>query len=125
MKTTTACESPCYSTYEPIGDKVLLALDREDVNNLVSDDGILVPVGTKEKRTPLRDTVVVAVGPDCKQVQRGDVVRWNKLNGTAFPEGDVDLYFIPEPHLIAIISRRVPAALTLEQLMGARDEGTS
>lgn len=96
---------PHFSTYEPIGDKVLLALPSDDSKGFVKDKGVLVPEDLALKATPLRDSVVIAAGPDCKQVRKGDTVRWNKLNATPFPEGEHDLYFLPEPHLICIIER--------------------
>lgn len=91
-----------YSTYRPIGDKVFLMLPREDVNDMVSVQGVLVPKGADMRNNPLRETVATAVGPDCKQVKAGDTVLWNVLNSQPFPIGEFDLHFPQETHLICI-----------------------
>lgn len=97
---------PHFSTYEPIGDKVLLALPRVDVNEMVATDGgILVPQDAALRATPLRISEVISAGPECKQVRAGDEVWWNANNGNPFPDGDHDLYFLPENHLICITKR--------------------
>lgn len=99
---------PHFSTYEPIGDKVLLALPRLDVNAMVATEGgVLVPADAELKNNPLRDTFVVATGPECKQVRAGDEVRFNVLNAIPFPEDNNDLYFLPENHLICITRKRL------------------
>lgn len=99
---------PHFSTYEPIGDKVLLALPRVDVNEMIATEGgVLVPQHADLKNNPLRDTFVVAAGPECKQVRAGDEVRFNVLNSIPFPDGDNDLYFLPEGHLICITKKRL------------------
>lgn len=91
-----------YSTYRPIGDKVFLMLPREDVNEMVKIEGVLVPKGADLRNNPMRETVVTAVGPECKQVKKGDLVLWNVNNAQPFPMGDFDLYFLPENHLICV-----------------------
>ena len=98
---------PNYASYKPIGDKVLLLMPREDVNEMVATEGgILVPRDAALRNTPIRETVVTARGPDCKQVQVGDTVMWNVNNANPFPDGDCDLYFLPESHLICITKWR-------------------
>lgn len=91
-----------YENYSPIGDKVLLVLLRAEPEQLVNEGGILVDQNTHLRNNPMRETVVTAVGPDCKQVKKGDTVLWNKLNGAPHPFGENDLYFLPESHLVCI-----------------------
>lgn len=91
-----------YSNYRPIGDKVFLKLPREDVNEMVMVGGVLVSKNVAGRNNPLRETVVTAVGPDCKQVKAGDICLWNTNNAQPFPMGDFDLYFMPENHLICV-----------------------
>lgn len=91
-----------YQNYKPIGDKVLLVLDRVEPEKLEDVGGILVDQNAALKKNPIRETVVTEVGPDCKQVQKGATVLWNRLNAAPFPFGDVDLYFLPENHLICV-----------------------
>lgn len=102
-----------YENYEPIGDKVLLVLNRVDPEKLEDVGGILVDQNSALKNSPIRETVVVAKGPDCKQVKQGDTVMWNRLNATPFPFGDNDLYFLPENHLICITGR-APSSATFD-----------
>jgi co-chaperonin GroES (HSP10) len=124
IHTPTECEQ-----YEPIGDKVLLALPQEDVNALVKEKGILVPQDFSLKQTPLRETVVTAVGPDCVQVWPGDTVLWNKNNGgQPFPWGDKDLYFLDERNLICVLKKAADRPKERRRpckCAGAPDEGTS
>lgn len=98
--------TPNYASYQPIGDKVLLMLPREDVNEMVATEGgVLIPRDAALRATPMRDSLVIAAGPECKQVCVGDTVRWNMMNANPFPDGDNDLYFLPEPHLICITKK--------------------
>lgn len=102
MKITSASE---YENYTPIGDKVLLVLPRVDPEKLEDVGGILVDQMAALKKNPIREVVVVAAGPECKQVKAGDSVLFNKLNGQPFPFGDSDLYFLPENHLICVTKK--------------------
>jgi co-chaperonin GroES (HSP10) len=94
-----------YESYLPIGDKVLLVLPRADPEKLVDLGGILVDENTDLRKNPIRETVVTAIGPECKQVAKGDTVLWNKLNGAPHPFGQTNLYFLPENHLICITKK--------------------
>jgi len=94
-----------YKNYEPIGDKVLLVMPRVEPEVLENVGGVLVDQMAALRKNPIRETEVLAAGPECKQVERGDIVMWNKLNGAPFPFGDNDLYFLPENHLICITKR--------------------
>jgi hypothetical protein len=92
-----------YQDYKPIGDKVLLVLPRVNPEKLVDvGGGIVADQNFALKNTPIRETVVTAVGPDCKQVEKGATVLWNVNNASPFPFGENDLYFLPENHLICI-----------------------
>lgn len=94
-----------YQNYEPIGDKVLLVINRVEPEKMEDLGGILVDQNAALKKNPIRETEVFAAGPECKQVHPGDVVMWNKLNGAPFPFGDKDLYFLPESHIICITKK--------------------
>lgn len=107
--------TPDYSKYEPIGDRVLLILPQTDVNEMVNQNGILVPKDAALRSTPMRRSVVIAAGPDCKQVRVGDEVFWNVNNSSPFPEGTEDLYFLPEQHLICITAR-APRRCTADEI---------
>lgn len=91
--------------YEPIGDRVLLSCPREDVNGHILRDGILVPEGESRKINPIIEMMVEAAGPDCKQVEVGDICLYNIHNSPAQPRGDVELRWVQEPHIIAIVRR--------------------
>ena len=102
MKITNVTD---YEKYIPLGDKVLLVLPRVEPEQLVKLDGILVDQAAALKKNPVRETRVVAIGAECKQVRPGDLVLFNKLNANPYPFGDNDLYFLPENHLICITER--------------------
>lgn len=108
MKITNANE---YENYKPIGDKVLLALLREDPEKLENVGGILVDQAAALRKNPMRETIVTEVGPECKQVAKGDTVLWNKLNANPFPFGDHDLYFLPESHLVCVTKKAEVSAV--------------
>lgn len=119
-----------YREFDPIGDKVLLVLDRVDPEKMENVGGILVEAGLAARKNPMRESEVVAVGPECKQVLAGDTVLWNKLNASPFPHGDKDLYFLPESHLVCVTKRAVRTGCRCPlpadpALVGAPDEGTS
>lgn len=121
-----------YTKFIPLGDKVLLVLDRVDPEKMEDVGGILAPADFAARKNPMRETEVVSVGPECKQVQPGDTVLWNKLNASPFPHGDKDLYFLPESHLVCITKRgpkiKTPFGVFHKAdpaLVGAPDEGTS
>lgn len=95
-----------YENYEPIGDRILTTLPAEDVNQLENVKGVLVPRDHALKNNPLRESVVVAAGPDCKQAYKGCTVMWNKsVGGTGLPFGDVELFFIEEKYLTCITKK--------------------
>lgn len=122
---------PDHTKFTPIGDKVLLSLVRVEPEKLTDVGGILVDQNTALRKSPLRETEVIAVGPECKQVQAGDTVLWNRLNAQPFPHGELDLYFLPENHLICVTKRAEPTTSRCvcrpadPALTGAPDEGTS
>lgn len=130
MNITLLSESD-YREFGPIGDKVLLVLDRVDPEKMENVGGILVEAGLAARKNPMRETEVIAVGPECKQVRRGDTVLWNRLNASPFPHGDKDLYFLPESHLVCVTKRdtRIGNCCCPRSadpaLTGAPDEGTS
>jgi len=115
-----------YQHYQPIGDKVLLVLQRVEPEKLENLDGILVDQQAAMRKNPMRETVVTAAGPECKQVRAGDTVLWNRLNGQPFPFGESDLYFLPENHLVCV-TKKVPRAPTAFPCLcpEAPDEGRS
>jgi co-chaperonin GroES (HSP10) len=94
-----------YEKYLPIGDKVLLVLPAVNPEKLQDVGGILIDQNAALKKSPIRETVVIAAGPDCKQVAKGDTVMWNRLNANPFPFGDNELYFLPENHLICVTDK--------------------
>lgn len=98
-----------YENYLPIGDKVLLVLPRIEPDALVDVGGILVDKNASLKNTPIRESMVIAAGPDSKQAHKGDTVLWNINNASPFPFGENDLYFLPEAHLICITKKAAPA----------------
>lgn len=102
MKITSTSE---YESYTPIGDKVLLVLPRAEAEKLENVGGILVDQMAALKKNPIREVVVVAAGPECKQVAKGDSILFNRLNASPFPFGDNDLYFLPENHLICVTKK--------------------
>lgn len=116
-----------YEQYEPIGDKVLLVLPRVEPEKLESVGGILVDQMAALKKNPIREVAVVAAGPECKQVLKGDTVLFNKLNAAPHPFGDNDLYFLPETHLICITKKGAGERpkRVWPKCAGAPDEGTS
>ena len=113
-----------YENYTPIGDKVLLVLPRVEPEKLEDVGGILVDQMAALKKNPVREVVVVAVGPECKQVRKGDTVMFNRLNASPHPFGENDLYFMPESHLICV-TKRGAGEPTQCLCAGAPDEGTS
>lgn len=128
MNITEIVPMPDYHDYQPIGDKVLLVLLREDAEKLEDVGGILVDRAVVLRKNPMRETEVTAVGPECKQVRKGDVVLWNRLNGQPFPMGDHDLYFLPENHLVCVTKQAKPFkpfSLQPPDAAGAPDEGSS
>lgn len=98
-----------YENYLPIGDRVLLVMPKVEAEQLESVGGILVDQAAALRNSPMRETVVTACGPECKQVERGDTVLWNKLNANPLPFGDKELYFLPESHLVCITKKSVEA----------------
>lgn len=113
-----------YENYTPIGDKVLLVLPRVEPEKLEDVGGILVDQMAALKKNPVREVVVVAVGPEVKQARKGDTVMFNRLNASPHPFGENDLYFMPESHLICVTKRAEVAAKSC-LCAGAPDEGTS
>jgi co-chaperonin GroES (HSP10) len=95
-----------YENYEPIGDKVLLVMPKIEPTALENVGGILVDHAAHLKSSPMRETVVVARGPECKQVEEGDAVLWNINNASPFPFGENNLYFLPESHIVCITRKR-------------------
>lgn len=91
--------------YEPIGDRVLLRMSKEDPNAMKNVGGVLVPAEQSRNNNPIRECTVDAAGPDCKQVKKGDFVMFNLLNFPPLPIGGEDLYFVPEPNLITVVRR--------------------
>jgi len=98
-----------YENYEPIGDKVLLVMPRALPEQLDNVGGILVDRAAALRSSPMRETEVIAVGRECKQIEKGDTVLWNMNNANPFPFGDNDLYFLPESHIVCITRKRALA----------------
>ena len=95
-----------YKKFEPIGDKVLLVIPREDVNEMIATEGgILVPKSEDRKNNPLQEFYVQAVGPACKTVRAGDTVLYNVHNSPPIPVGDVELRFAQEEHIFCVTHR--------------------
>jgi len=101
-----------YKNYNPIGDKVLLVMPIIEPTKLENVGGILIDHAAHLKSSPMRETVVVSAGPECKQVKAGDVVLWNMGNANPFPFGDNNLYFLPEQHLVCITKQAEPRCVT-------------
>lgn len=97
---------PNYSAFEPIGDGVILSIAREDVNEMVATaGGILVPKSADRANNPIQECLVVAAGPECKQIKAGDLCQFNLLNAPAIPAGDVEIRFTQEPHVLCITKK--------------------
>lgn len=94
-----------YENYVPIGDKVLLVMPQVEPTQLENVGGILIDHAASLKSSPMRETVVMARGPECKQVEKGDVVLWNMGNANPFPFGDKNLFFLSEQHLVCITKK--------------------
>lgn len=96
-----------YLNFQPVGDKVLLALAKVDPNDLQDvGGGILAAKDFADKKTPYRETVVTAVGPDVKQIKKGDTVLWNLHTATHWwPFGLHDLHFLAEANVICITKK--------------------
>lgn len=95
-----------YAKFIPIGSGVILAIPREDVNDMVATEGgILVPASEDRKSNPRQECEVVAVGPLCKTVLKGDTVLYNLLNSEPIPSGDMEIRFAQEEHILCVTRR--------------------
>ena len=76
--------------------------------------GIIIPDsfkrGTQEPRSSTGE--VLAVGPDCKEVQVGDVVLFDPLSGRDWKD---DMTIITEENLLAIVPPGVKAEVKDDQ----------
>lgn len=95
-----------YKEYEPIGDKVLVALPKVDPNELQELGGVLVPKDAADRKNPIKETVVTAVGAKCEHVHKGDTILWNVHTAQHWvPFGAYDLHFLTEATVIAVTKR--------------------
>jgi co-chaperonin GroES (HSP10) len=94
--------------YEPIGNRVLLSCPKEDVNDHVKLDGILVPTAENRKQNPLVEMHVEAHGPKCDQVRAGQTVIFNVNNAAATTRGDREYRWTEEPFILAIVRQKNP-----------------
>jgi chaperonin GroES len=82
---------------KPLRDKVLV---KESELQTTTESGIIVNSGTSNDT---RSGIVIAVGPDCKEVKEGDVVYldWRKCQVTK-QDGDM-VGVIDEKEIIAVV----------------------
>lgn len=98
--------------------KVRMTMDRVLVKmtplETTTPSGLIIPQldkrGEPEKRSSSGE--VLAVGPDCKEVQVGDVVLFDPLSGRDWVEGTT---VIPEENLLAIVPAGVTASVKDDQ----------
>ncbi len=83
--------------------------------------GVIVPAETQrllDKKNPLIELEVLAVGHQVVKVKAGDRLLYNKHHGEAIPWGDQQLLRITEDQVFAIIKEEaaapVPAAIPLQ-----------
>lgn len=89
-------------TYEPVGDSIWIQVDIEDA---LKPDRIVLPGNAK--LPPFFEAEVIAVGPKCVQVKKGDVVLLNAVTIMAIKVDGEDLTFTKEDRVVAISRRAI------------------
>ena len=68
----------------------------------VSIGGILIPQDSQDKDKPA-EGIITEVGPDVKDLKRGDHILFGKYAGTEYPFGGQTILFMREEEIIATI----------------------
>ncbi len=114
-------KSPLTVTYEPIGSRVLLSCpEQEDLNGQhVKEGGVLVPAAFVKPKSQYEEMKVVAAGKECKQVEEGDTVLFNRQNAGGEKRGDgLEYRWTEEQFIIAVVKRKLNDLTTQTQAMG-------
>jgi co-chaperonin GroES (HSP10) len=95
------------TNYHPIGNRVLLRTPTI-IASEEKIDGIILPkeqiaMHRLKTQSAFLTLPVDACGPECKQIQVGDVVIFNRHQVHPLPIDSEDLYFITEEVVIAIV----------------------
>lgn len=80
---------------KPLRDLVLI---KDDDSHEVSQGGIYIPEGAREK---IYQGVVMEVGPDCKDLKVGDEVVFNKFIGTDITHCEMPFTILQEQEVLA------------------------
>ena len=114
-------KSPITVTYEPIGSRVLLSCpEQEDLNGQhVKEGGVLVPAAFVKPKSAYDEMKVEAAGKECKQVEVGDIVIFNRNNAGGEKRGDgLEYRWTEEQFIIAVVRRKLNDLTTQTPAVG-------
>lgn len=98
--------SPLVTTYEPIGNRVLLSCpEQEEAQGHVKEGGVLVPAAFVKPKSAYVEMKVEAAGKECKQVAAGDTVLFNPRNAGEEKRDGIEYRWTEEAHIIAVVKR--------------------